>query len=176
MLNSKNLKNNILQLFVESKDKPFVIGNGILINMKIGFDEEKLEENKQAIATILQELGIDEHRMIRLSGLTTLKNGEVWNPLQSIEDFQALELLLACSHACGFIDNDNTIIEMNIGQISEISGISSILLLKQGIFTTDENEWLKFIKEVVIDNMYFFIDSENIKLSVNEECKIKCVS
>ena len=161
MLNSKDIKSKIMQLFAESQDVPYVVGNGILTSMVVGFDERKLRESKQEIATILQELGIDERLMISLSSLTTLKNGEVWNQLQSLEDFQALELLLACSDACGFIHNDVATIQRNI---NEIGDINSILISKYGrAMFGDDDIWLQLIREIVVDKMYFFTGFESIK-------------
>lgn len=113
------------------------------------------------IACILQELGIDEKPMISLSRLTTLKNGELWNELLCLEDFQALELLLACSDACGFIQNDLATIQRNI---SEIGDINSILISKIGrSLVGNDDEWLKLIKETVINKMYFLINPDRIK-------------
>lgn len=161
MLNSNEIKNDIIQLFVGSQNDPYVIGNGILTSMKIGFDESKLNEKKGDIASILQELGIDEYSLISLSRLTVLKSGEVWNKLQSLEDFQALELLLACSDACGFIQNDPPTIQRNI---AEIGDINSILISNKGRSLVDnDDEWLKLIREIVIEKMYFITNPDSIK-------------
>ena len=161
MLNSKEIKNDIIQLFVENQNDPYVIGNGILTSMKIGFDERKLNEKKGEIATILQELGIDEHPMISLFKLTVLKNGEVWNKLQSLEDFQALELLLACSDACGFVQNDPATIQRNI---IEIGDINSILISNIGrSLVGNDDEWLELIREIIIKKMYFLTNPDSIK-------------
>lgn len=174
MLNTKDMKNNIIKLFAESQNEPYVIGHGILTSIKIGFDERKLEANKQAIATILQELGIDEQPMINLSSLTTLKNGEVWNQLSSLEDFQALELLLACSDACGFVHNDTDTIQRNI---NEMGDMNSILISKYGrSMIGDDNKWLKSIREIVIGTMYFLTDPESIKLSAGNQELIEAPS
>ena len=165
MLNSKELYNEITQLFALSEEVPYVVGNGILTSMKIGFDEKKLEHKKQEIADILQSLGVDEQPLIKLSCLTKLKDGQVWNKLESIEDFQALELLLACSHACGFIINDYDTILRNI---LELGDIPSILISRYGrIIIGNEGEWLRQIREVVIDRMFFFTNPENIKFAAN---------
>lgn len=162
MLTTKEVKDYFMQLIVESQNDPYVIGNGILTNVKIGFDEKKLEGSKQAIATMLQELGVDEHVMIKLSSLTTLKNGDVWNQLKSLEDFQALEFILACSDACGFIHNDVGTIQRNI---NEIGDLNSILISAYGRpMIGDDEKWLEAIREIVIDKMYFITNPESIKL------------
>lgn len=47
MLNSKKLKKDIMQLFAESPNDPYVIGNGILTSVKFGFDKRKLEKKNR---------------------------------------------------------------------------------------------------------------------------------
>lgn len=166
MLNSKELKERIVQLLAEDKLTPYVIGNGIISNMKIGFNEEKLKNEKQKIAEILKSLGVNEHPLIKLSDLTKLKNGDTWNNLQTIEDFQALELLLACSHACGFINNDDTIIRKNIMNLGDIGSISISPFRKA--FIKNDDEWLRLIREDVIDGMFFFTNPEYINHVIND--------
>lgn len=166
MINPKEIKDDIVQLFAENQDNPFVVGNGILTSIRIAFDEKKLNENKKKIATILQELGIDEHIMISLARLTLLKNGEVWNKLESLEDFQALELLLASSDACGFILNDYATKQRNIAEIGDINSLM-ITFSGRDLVGNDE-KWLKIIRESIINNMYFFTNPDNIKSFAND--------
>lgn len=169
MLNSKELKENLINLFVENPDNNYVVGHGILTCMKIGFDENKLGAKKHEIASILQELGIDEAPLISLSCLMTLKSGAAWNQLQSLEDFQALELLLACSDACGFIHNDDDTIQRNI---VEIGDLNSLLISSSARFMVNSIEdWLRLIRKKVIDKMYFITDSESIKKYANGDQK-----
>lgn len=161
MLNPREIKDSIMELVVSSIEVPFVAGNGILTNVRIGFDKAKLEANKQRIATMLQELGVDEHPLISLNSLTRLKNGEVWNQLRSLEDFQALEFLLACSDACGFIHNDACTIQMNI---NELGDLNSLIISGAGrTFFDNDAQWLESIRSVVVNNMYFLTDGIRIK-------------
>lgn len=133
-----------------------------MTSTKLAFDERKLEENKQEIATILQELGIDEHPSISLASLTTLKSGEVWNRLQSLEDFYALDCLLACSDACGFIYNDVDTRKRNINKVGDIN---SVLISRYGRFMVgDDDNWVQLIRENVVNNMYFLTAPESIKV------------
>lgn len=166
MLNSKELKDRIVQLFAENESTPYVIGNGIISTMKIGFNEEKLKNEKQKIAEILKSLGVDKYPLIKLSDLTKLKNGDIWNNLQTIEDFQALELLLACSHACGFINNDNNTVRKNIMNLGDIGSISISPLRKA--FINNDDEWLRLIREDVIDGMFFFTNPQYINHEIND--------
>ena len=99
----------------------------------------------------------------------TLKSGFAWNQLQSLEDFQALELLLACSDACGFIHNDDDTIQRNI---VEIGDLNSLLISSSGRFMVNSIEdWLRLIRKKVIDKMYFITDSESIKKYANGDQK-----
>ncbi len=167
MINSKDIKNGIMQLLAVDENTPYVIGNGIIIGTKIAFDVKKLDEKKQKLATILHELGIDENNMIKLSRLTVLKNGEAWNNLQSLEDFQALELLLACSDACGFINNDLITRQLNINEI----GTENLILVTEysRAFIGDDDKWLQSIREKIVDKMDFFIDSDKIRTFTGQE-------
>lgn len=166
MLNSKDMKNNIQQLFAEDQSTPHVVGNGILQTMRIAFDEKKLDRVKQEIAILLQDLGVDEHALISLLSLTTFKSGEVWNQLQSLEDFQALELLLACSDACGFISNDFNVKIRNINNL----GDDAFLIAPDFYYDFADSEgrinydeWLKAIRERVAANIFFIPSPDSIK-------------
>lgn len=165
-LNSKDMKDNITDLFAGSPDDFFVVGHGILTGMNIAFDHRKLSGAKPDIATILTQLGIDQSPMISLSKLTTSRDGTVWNRLQSIEDFQALELLLACSDACGFIHNDSDTIGRNIREIGDSDSIL-ISQLARSLISNDDR-WLHLIRKTVVNKMYFFTDQDSIRTFANE--------
>lgn len=166
MLSPKDMKNTIELLFAENQSTPHVVGNGILQTMRIVFDEKKLDRVKPEIAILLQDLGVDEHPLISLIGLTTFKSGEVWNQLQSLEDFQALELLLACSDACGFISNDFNVKLMNINNLGDDAA-----LIAPGFYYSfadsegriNYDKWLKEIRERVATNVLFIPSPETIK-------------
>ncbi len=164
MLSTKELKTYLCSLFAEKEDTPYVAGNGILTSVRIGFDAEKIEKNKRTIAKMLEEIGIAEKPMISLESLTKLKNGEAWNELQTMEDFQALELLLASSNACGFILNDETIKQLNINEMGELN---SILISSFGpSLVGDQDKWLRLIRETIINHMYFLTDIEKIQSAI----------
>ena len=167
MLSIENVKdsiNNVIQLCGNrNQDEPYVVGHGILPGLYF-FNETKLEESKQTIATILQELGIDENTKISLSNLVTLKNGKIWNNLQSLDDFMALELFLACSDACGFIHNDIKNIQENINEIGGINSDSN-QILEWGRLLLGNDKWLQYIRETIISKMHFQTNPESIKLA-----------
>ena len=161
MLNSKDVKDSIMQLLPEQDQERFESNGGVLTGLRLHFDKVKLEENMQEVATILKELGIDKHPVTSLAGLTTYENGEVWNELQNAEDFQALELILACSDACGFIHNNGTAIERNLNEIGEMN---AILISNCGrAMIADDKRWTRLIRERVADRMLFLTEPELIK-------------
>ena len=149
MLKSKEIYDMIKPLI--GKNEKNIYGSGIRPSVHLSFDEVKLEGSKQKIADILMEIGIENEAMIKLSSLMTLKNGEVWNDLKTMEDFQALELLLASSDACGFINNSLDIIQMNIHEVGELN---SLALTSAGISYFGEGKWFLDTDE----NVYKYIN------------------
>ena len=165
MLNSKKLKEDIIDLFAESQDVKYVTGNGIITGMSLGFDIQKLIKRKKDIARVLQLLGVDEKPLVSLGSLTTEKDGTVWNKLETLEDFQALDLLVAVSNASGFLANDEIVQQLNINTIGEIN---SILISRSGReLINDDDKWLKLIRTVVVDKMFFVPDKESLKLTLS---------
>ncbi|MDE6142317.1 MAG: hypothetical protein K2G03_06905 [Bacilli bacterium] len=161
MINSKYLLEFLTGLLAEDFDKLFILGYGIITEQQVAFDEEVLEKNKAKVARILKELGINELPSITLERLTKLKDGEKWNELQNKEEFEALDLLLACSDACGFIVNNILTVQRNE---FELGNVSSILTsdfgerLRNGI----NDEWLRMVREEVIGKMSFSTNVDKI--------------
>ena len=166
MINLKELLEMLFSLLAKNETVPFVFGHGIITEQQIAFDENLLENSKSKIANILKDLGIDEFPCISLEMLTTLKSGETWNELQSKEDFEALELLLACSDACGFIINDTLTAQRNN---FEIGDLSSLLTSQFGTRLTEgfNDDWLRMIREIVIKEMHFWTDIDKINEYTN---------
>ncbi len=173
MLNSKEINNYITKLMA-NEDEDFVIGNGVLTSMKIAFSKMKLEENKEMLANILHDLGVDNYPLITLDSLTTLKDGQVWNKLESMEDFAALDILLACSHACSFIDNDLDTVGNNINNLGEIDSL--YLTLSGRKMVNDDTKWLAKVKELSKKMNYLTFPAE-IKANLQKkDNKIKGLS
>lgn len=169
MLKSNEINNLIRPLI--GKNEKNIYGSGIRPSVHLTFDEKKLEESKQKIADILMEIGIEDKDFIQLSSLTTLKNGEVWNELMTMTDFYALELLLACSDACGFINNSLDTIQTNIHNVGEPN---SLILTSAGISHYGEGKWLELIRLSAIDKMCYFVNGDAIKkYASNSEPTIK---
>ncbi len=158
MLKSKEIYDMINPLI--GKNEKNIYGSGIRPSVHLTFDEKKLEESKQKIADILMEIGIENEDMIKLSSLMTLKNGEVWNDLKTMEDFHALELLLASSDACGFINNSLDTIQTNIHNVGKLN---SLALTSAGISYYGEGKWLELIRLSAIDKMQYLVNGEAIK-------------
>ena len=160
MLSTKEVIAKIEPMMIDNVKTPHVEGNGIITTTVIGFDKKKMEETKIEIANILSEIGVDEKPLISLATLTKLKNDETWNKLNNMEDFHALELLLACSDACGFITND---VNTKILNINTLGSIPSVLISADGMNMFERKEWLRMLRETVINNMYFMTNPELIK-------------
>lgn len=161
MIDSKDLLELLMGLLAESLDKPLVYGHGIITEQQIAFDKEILEKNKSMIASFLKELGVDQYSSISLERLTKLKNGDAWNELQTKEEFETLEYLLACCDACGFITNNILTIQRNEYELGEVSSILTSDFgerMNSGI----NEEWLQILRECVISRMYFPVNNDKI--------------
>lgn len=164
MLKTNEIKEKLSNLMVEDLSIPYLIGNGINLGESIGFDIEKLERNKREIALILNELDIENKPIVSLKTLTRLKNGEVWNSLQSMDDFHALNLLVACADACQFLENGQEIQQLNIGQL----GYNADLITTSGRQAiNNEEEWLKLMRERVLDSVLYLSYNENVKSTIS---------
>lgn len=167
MLKKEELLELLTGLLADDFEHPFVYGHGIITEQQIAFDKELLEKNKNIVANFLKELGIDELPCITLERLTKLKNGDTWNELQTKEDFETLEFLLASCDACGFIINN--ILTMQRNEL-ELGNVASILTsdfgerLNNGI--TDE--WLCLLREKVIGRMHFSTNMDKIAVSARK--------
>lgn len=161
MIDTKELLEMLLSLLAENCEKSFVFGHGIITEQQVAFDKETLEKNKSTIANILKELGIDELTIVSLERLTKTKDGETWNELQTKEEFEALEYLLACSDACGFINNNFFTINKNIFELGDISLILTSDFGER--LNKIDNQWLQIMRENIIKRMYFPICVDIIK-------------
>lgn len=168
MINSKELLKMLEGLLAKKEEDPFswIFGHGIITEQQIDFDKELLEKSKSKIANILKELGIDENSCTSLENLTKLKNGETWNELQTKEDFEALELLLACSDACGFILNDSITSQSNNLRIGDASSLLTSQFGRRSIDGIND-EWLHTIRDEISKKMYFPTDINRINKYAN---------
>ena len=113
---------------------------------------------------ILNELDIENKPIVSLKTLTRLKNGEVWNSLQSMDDFHALNLLVACADACQFLENSIEVQQLNIGQL----GYNADLITTSGRQAiNNEEEWLKLMRERVLDSVLYLSYNENVKSTIS---------
>ncbi len=158
MLNSKDVKLNIMGLLATDESRR-TLGNR-LNGETISFDSTKLAERRQEIATILAELGVHKQPMVSLKSLASKLSGEVWNELQTVEDIEAIDLLLACSDACGFINNGATTISNNI---NEIGALNATLISRAGrTIIGDDARWASIIRERIAGNVSFSTDQDEI--------------
>ena len=160
MLKANEMKQRVYTLFAENVKNNIVTGNGIVINRKLGFNKEKLDSCKSEFAGYLKEIGADEHQVVSLASLAKTKDGEVWNELQTIEDFQALDLFLGFVNACGFIVNSPEVMTLNINQMGEINSI--LVSIHGREFIGDDKKYMKLIREGVANNMFFISNIKEI--------------
>ncbi len=170
MLNTKEIRFTLGEIMAKNIEVPYVAGLGVRTGGKIAFYEAMLDSYKETLANQLCEMGIGEQPLVSLSSFTRLKNGEVWNNLQTIEDFEALDLMVACADACGFIINNVNVLQMNI---AEIGDINSLLISKYGRIGMDDATWLKKFKELVLNKMYFLTQAECIKNFASSDDSVK---
>ena len=159
MLNSKEIVDFVRGLMIEDhlKEK-FVKGRGLTTGIVWGFVPERLEEAKGEVAKLLNELDIHDNPWISANDLLVLKNKEMWNKLGSYEDYQALDLLIAVSNACGFIDHNIGNEMMNVLFMGEGN---SIVISRYGrsIINNDE-KWLEGVREVLAHVHFIIIEDE----------------
>lgn len=143
-IDTDSIIEEIRSLIITNEDEEFLVGNGIFLDDSIRFNKEKLLEKKAEIAYLLQELGINKSFIITLARLLYTKDNYQWNMLRNNSDFYALEYLLAASSACGFIKNNDDVINTNI---NKLGSNATILALKYGKYYFKSSlEWLDFFK------------------------------
>ena len=164
MLKTTEIKEKLSDLMIDDLNTPYLVGNSIILCEAIWFDEEKLERNKKDIALILNELDIERKPLVSLKTLTRLKNGEEWNSLQSMDDFHALNLLVACADACQFLENSMEVQQLNAGQLGGNAEIITTVV-RQTI--NNDEEWLKLIRERVLNKVFYLAYDENVKSTIS---------
>ena len=153
MFNLKELKEYIMQLVAKDEHIPYVVGYGILKDTRIKFDKWKLKQKMPEIASNMQKLRINDSMShladfryrngeFPLSDFTTLKTGEVWNQLQSIEELQALDLFMACLDACGFVWKSEAMYSFLLSNDARIEA-------------GNDDRWLQLLREKVVNNTYY---------------------
>ena len=153
-----------LRRLYPSDNGTFVIGDGIMSTMVYPFDDVALENIKHEIATYLNNIGIDKKDRITLDDLTRYEDGKEWNKLQTMLEFEALELLLSCAHACGFIHKTPNDLRQTISEVGEEN---DILVSNSWEEEYSEKEWLKALKRFVTGHTYFSVRKDYIERYAN---------
>ena len=132
-------------------------GYGIIAGQYWNFNPTKLEESKGKIIEILKALGVDDKEKISLRDLMTLKDGTVWNGFLDEDDYRALELLVACANACGFLINDeDTELQNRNASVGLTTRYNKSLM--------SDMEWLKVMKDYgLVDKIFYTISKGAIK-------------
>lgn len=148
---------------VTSREEDFIFGNGIFFPSALVFNKQKLEGVKQGVAEVLMQLGVDEKRFVSLGEMTGFEK------LHDYDDVRSLELLVAASDACGFIDNSNMIQVLNYTTLLSASkhfqcNIDPVRCF--GFMTRrylSDEEIAAAITDVCYKNMLFYVNGDKIE-------------
>jgi hypothetical protein len=158
MLDIKYINSLIYSVLGVKGNNPSIKGKGIILDTTYFFDQEKLNQQMLDIAHLFQELGVGEQPLVRLSSLTKLKNGTTWNNLLTMDDFNTLNILLACGNACDFIINDDDVRKQNKDLIGNlVSHIISTEYIELGL---NQSIWLRIFKDSLANKMIFPVNSQ----------------
>lgn len=148
---------------VTSREEDFVPGNGVFLGRTLGFNKQKLESVKQEVAEILMQLGVNEKTLVSLGSMA----GNI--ELHDLDDIQALDLFVAVSDACGFIDNSEMIQALNYATLLDASNNSQCDIdpvrcvnPRAMRYLTDE-EIAAGISDVCYKRMLFFVNGDKIE-------------
>ncbi len=157
MIEPKKLKKFISKLTINDSEEESVVGNGVRSDISIRFNKRKLDLAKPKLLKIFNELNVGGEAIVSLKDLTLLKDGTVWNNLDDLEDFQALELFLCALDASGIVCNNDDVRQMNN---DELGSLTSLVITKFGIdFAGGINKWLQLMKKYIMDTLYVIVSS-----------------
>ena len=148
---------------VTSREEDFVPGNGVFLGRTLGFNKQKLESVKQEVAEALMQLGVDEKTLVSLGSMA----GNI--ELHDLDDIQSLDLFVAVSDACGFIDNSEIIQAINWASLLDASNNSQCDIdpvrcvgpLARTLLS--DEEIAAGISDVCYKRMLFFVNGDKIE-------------
>lgn len=144
------------KILIASREEEFVPGNGVFLGRTLGFNKQKLESVKQEVAEILMQLGVNEKELVSLGSMA----GNI--ELHDLDDIQSLDLFVAVSDACGFIDNSEIIQAINWASLLDASNNSQCIIDPVRTMLSDE-EIAAGISDVCYKNMLFFVNGDKIE-------------
>ena len=151
------------KILIASREEEFVPGNGVFLGRTLGFNKQKLESVKQEVAEILMQLGVNEKTLVSLGSMA----GNI--ELHDLDDIQALDLFVATSDACGFIDNSEMVQAINYGTLLDASNNSQCNIdpvrcvgpLARTLLS--DEEIAAGISDICYKRMLFFVNGDKIE-------------
>ena len=151
------------KILIASREEEFVPGNGVFLGRTLGFNKQKLESIKKEVAEALMQLGVDEKRLVSLGEMTGFEK------LHNYDDVRSLDLLVAASDACGFIDNSDRIQVLNYTALLSVSKHSQYNIDPVRCFGPlarsylSDEEIAAAITDVGYKNMLFYVNGDKIE-------------
>ena len=139
---------------------PYVMGEGIDCFTVYGFDIKDLEEIKGEIASYLIEIGLDKIGQITLEDFTKDENGNIFNKFSNFFDYNNLQLIVAASHACGFIHRTAEDLKRTMNEISEEDAMIISIAWRSKYLSTDRR--IREYKEHILSHTYYSVVPETI--------------
>lgn len=164
-----NKISEILKSLIETNNEDCIVVPGIIPNVPIYLNYKRVMENRKYIAKILSGISKEHFPYVYLTDLVKMTNGNVWNKLETIDEFSTLDLLLAASVACGFIDNSEKTQKENL---LRLDGLGKFFISPNGsamfVEETKERVWLKLIRENIIPKFKYFISIKKVEEACTE--------
>ena len=151
------------KILIASREEEFVPGNGVFLGRTLGFNKQKLKSVKQEVAEILMQLGVNEKELVSLGSMA----GNI--ELHDLDDIQSLDLFVAVSDACGFIDNSDRIQVLNYTTLLSASKHSQCNIDPVRCFGPlarrylNDEEIAAAITDVGYKNMLFYVNGDKIE-------------
>ena len=151
------------KILIAIREEEFVPGNGVFLGRTLGFNKQKLESVKQEVAEILMQLGVNEKELVSLGSMA----GNI--ELHDLDDIQSLDLFVAVSDACGFIDNSEIIQAINWASLLDASNNSQCIIDPVRCINPmartmlSDEEIAAGISDVCYKNMLFYVNGDKIE-------------
>lgn len=148
---------------VTSREEDFIFGNGIFFPRASVFNKQKLESIKKEVAEALMQLGVNEKEFVSLGSMA----GNI--ELHDLDDIQSLDLFVAVSDACGFIDNSEIIQAINWASLLDASNNSQCIIDPVRCINPmartllNDKEMAAGISDVCYKSMLFFVNGDKIE-------------
>lgn len=174
-LNSQEIYNLGIECLASKKEiaeETCISVNAITSDLMFGV--EKINSCKADIANLLNQTDIKKP-FSTLNNLINKENGEAWNDLRILLDFEAFRYLFAMAVACKFIVISEFTRLENLKRLGEYKALISPTVI-QNLTPEIFPSWICLLKEYVFPNMNFLYSDIELKkyLKINyRRCKGK---